>query len=190
MSKLILPLGLILGSIFIILVLIVPGWQHFLMVRADTKRLQDIDVEIDSLTQKRDAIIQQINAITKDDSQRLDQVIPSDAQGPEFLLQLQKLGVARGLHVDKLDIMGVLSTNKKVSDSNEANFVPAGIEGDTQSYKTIEANMELTGPYDSFKGFLRDVESHIRITDISGITVLPTPGGGFAFKLNIKTYYQ
>lgn len=212
MSKLIVPLGLIFASIGVVLLLIVPGWQHFLAVRADNKHLDEINAEIDTLTKKRDALNQQIIGITKENFERLDQIVPSGAHGPEFLVFLEQLAQARGISVVKLDLAGVLSTKQRVvektirqpsvviSTPNIQSGVSAvnisdssriGEQARIPTYKTISVNMEALGPYDAFKDFLRDIESSIRITDIELLDFLPnstTPG--FNFKLNLKTYYQ
>lgn len=113
MSKLIVPLGLILASIAVIILFIVPGWQHFLVVRADSKHLDEINAEIDALTKKRDALNDQIAGITKDNFDRLDQIVPSSVHGPEFLVFLEQLAQGRGLSVVKLDLSGTLSTKSK-----------------------------------------------------------------------------
>ena len=114
MAKLIIPLGFIFASIAVIIFFIVPGWQHFLVVRADTKHLDEINVEIDALTKKRDALNDQIIGITKENFDRLDQMVPSAVQGPEFLVFLEQLAQAHGLGVAKLDLSGTLSTKAKI----------------------------------------------------------------------------
>ena len=190
MSKLLVPFALFLGSIAVIVFLIVPGWQQFLAVRADTKHLRDIDSEIDTLTQKRDALVQEISGISKDNFQRLDQVLPAAPQGPEFLVTLQQLAAAHGLQVDKLDLSETLSTKSRIAEeSARSSFAPAGTAPKEGSYETVGASMELVGEYQPFKDFLHDLESYIRIIDVDTLTLSPSKAG-FDFKLTVKTYYQ
>ena len=213
MSKFLIPLALVLGSIAMIVIFIIPGWQQFLVVRADTKHLQDIDSEIDTLTQKRDALVQEISRISKDDFQRLDQVLPPAPLGPEFLVILNQLATVHGLQVDHLDLSGTLSTKPRIAEesagssfapvgvglaegapktvgaSTNSSFVPVGKESAEGAYKTVGVSMELTGQYQSFKDFLRDLESYIRIIDVDTLTLTPS-AAGFEFKLTVKTYYQ
>ena len=189
MFKLIVPLGLILGSLGIIVFFMIPGWQHFLAVRADSKHLQDIDAEIDTLTQKRDAITDQIGNISKNNFQRLDQILPSGAHGPEFLIALQELALARGVRVGKLDLSGTLTTKSKIPKENANNLVPAGLGGPQGEYEHIKAVMSMSGQYQQFKDFLRDLESYIRITDVERLELDPSDKG-FDIRLSVKTYYQ
>lgn len=114
MPKLIVPLGFIFASIAIIIFFIIPGWQRFLVVRADTKHLDEINAEIDTLTKKRDALNDQIIGITKENFDRLDQMVPSAVLGPEFLVFLEQLAHAHGLNVRKLDLSSTLSTKAKI----------------------------------------------------------------------------
>ena len=188
MFKLIVPLGLILGSLGIVVFLIIPGWQHFLAVRADSKHLVDIDAEIDTLTQKRDAITDQIGSISKDNFQRLDQILPSGAHGPEFLINLQRLASTHGVRMGKLDLSGTLATKSKISQAN-LNLVPVELGGVQGGYSQVKALISLSGPYEAFKDFLRDLESYIRITDVEQLTLEPSDRG-FDIRLTVKTYYQ
>lgn len=215
MSKLIVPFGLIFASIGVILLLIVPGWQHFLAVRADSKHLDEINAEIDTLTKKRDALNDQIIAITKDNFDRLDQIVPSAAHGPEFLVSLEQLAQGRGLNVAKLDLSGVLSTKTKIAEKilKQPSVVvstpetQSGISGSpgtgvnnfnvvvgqtkTPTYQIMSTTMDVSGSYEAFKDFLRDLESSVRITDVESLSFSPTSGSSsFNFKLSLKTYYQ
>lgn len=231
MPKLIVPLGFIFVSIVVIMLFIVPGWQNFLAVRADSKHLDEINVEIDTLTKKRDALNDQIIGITKENFDRLEQMVPSAVQGPEFLVFLEQLAQARGLSVVKLDLSGTLSTKSKIVEKKPERPSPAinavnpvngagpvvgvvstpgvplrvpqaGISGydavggggqaKTQTHQILSVNMEVSGTYEAFKNFLRDLELSIRITDVDLLDFSPPSGGSdiFSFKLTLKTYYQ
>ena len=226
MSKLIVPMGLILASIGVVMLLIVPGWQHFLVVRADSRHLDEINAEIDTLTKKRDALNDQIIGITKENFDRLEQMVPSAVQGPEFLVFLEQLAQTRGLSVAKLDLSGTLSTKPKIVEKKAKEPSPvvnaaspvvdtpnmpsapsrvpqAGVSGynavmgsgqskTQQAYQTMSASMEVSGSYEVFKEFLRDLEFSIRITDVELLDFSPPSGGSdvFSFKLTLKTYYQ
>ena len=224
MPKLVVPIGFIFASIAVIVLFIVPGWQHFLAVRADGRHLDEINAEIDTLTKKRDMLNEQIINITKEDFDRLEQMVPPASQSLEFLIFLEGLAQARGLNVVKLDLLGTLSTKPRVVEkksktsgssaainttgaTNVSNMpsiqprVPQAGTGSfnvvteqpkTQLSETISASMEVSGSYEAFKDFLRDIESSIRITDVESLDLTPPSGssGEFNFKLSLKTYYQ
>lgn len=113
MSKLIIPLIFLLGSIAFALFFIVPDWKHFLALRGDSRSLQEMNAELDVLIEKRNVLVQKMTAITKDNLNRLDQIVPSVVQGPEVLLSLQQLAQAQGLRIEKLDLSGTFSTREK-----------------------------------------------------------------------------
>ena len=143
MSKLIIPLGLIFGSIAIIVLLIVPGWQHFLSTRVDTQHVSEINTEIEILTQKRDSLGAQIACISKDNLQRIDQIVPTGAQGPEFLVTIQQIAAHHGLQVKKLDLGGTLATKPRVPEKTPAPFAPAGISARVPVDQASGANPEM-----------------------------------------------
>ncbi len=207
MIKLIFPLILILGSILIIGALIFPAWQHFLVVRTDTARLQNLNLEIDALMQKRDEITDRISKISKEDFVRLDQMLPSSAQGPEFLVILQNFAVAHNLKINKLDLSGQLSTQPRIATeatvviTTGESAVVGGITEQPDQFRMINASMDVSGSYESFKGFLRDIESYARITDITALqigsgttgTTGGTTGTGISisnYRISLQTYYR
>ncbi|MDP3779470.1 MAG: hypothetical protein Q8R30_05515 [bacterium] len=190
MSKLLIPLLLIVAGAGIVVLLVVPAWQQYLVLKADTNHLADINTEIDTLTQKRDELVNQIARIPKNDLQRLDQVMPSEPQGPEFLLSVQKLAVSYGLKVIKLDLSNSLGSKQKTPEVKPADFTPTGQEEKSSpSYKTLNANLEVSGQYQAFKDFLREAESSVRIIDVQNLTLSPQEKG-FDFKMTLAAYYQ
>lgn len=197
MIKLIFPLFFILGSILVISILIFPAWQRFITIRADTAYLQNLNRELDKLIQKRDEITDQISNISQENFQRLDQILPASAQGPEFLVILQDKALVRGLKLNKLDLSGNISTEPRVASETTAVISAQGFAGSNATpgqvqaapYRTVKAVIDIAGPYDSFKQFLRDIESYIRITDIEALTI-GSSATGFTYRVSVQTHYK
>lgn len=191
MSKFIAPLLFFFAAMAMVFIFIVPGWQHFLAVKADSKHLDDINAEIDTLTQKRDTLVNQINGITKDNLLRLDQMVPMAALGPEFLVSLQKLARTHDLNITRLDLAGNLSTKPKNPIANpESGSESSGQGESTTGYQTMNVVLEVRASYQSFKDFLRELESSIRITNIETLSLAPTDNGSFVIKLSLSAFYQ
>ena len=188
MLKLFVPLGLILISVVIGMLFLIPGWQHFLAVEADTRHLEDINTELDTLTSKRDALVEQINGISREDFERINQMIPTGAHGPEFLVYLEQLASAHGVATKKLDLGSSIVTKEKVPDTSTAAFTVPTIE-EPLPYKMLTANMVVLGTYDALKDFLRALESSVRITDVTSVG-LGSEKSVFSFDLVLQTYYQ
>lgn len=187
MSKLIIPLIFFFAGLAVLAMFIVPGWQHFLSVKADSRRLQDINAEVDTLTQKRDELVDQINSITRDSLTRLDQMVPLAAHAPEFLVAVQKMATTHLLRITRLDLAADISTKPKIPPPNLESVESQ--QGTAAGYQTMRVNMEVTGPYESFKNFLQELESSIRITDVSALTLKPVENG-FSMLLSLDAYYQ
>ena len=188
MLKLFVPLGLIFISVVIGMLFLIPGWQHFLAVEADTRHLEDINTELDTLTSKRDSLIEQINGISRENFERINQMIPTGAHGPEFLVYLEQLALAHGLAIKKLDLGSSIVTKEKIPDISTAVFTVPTIE-EPVPYKMLTVNMGVSGSYDALKDFLRDLESSMRITNVTSLG-LTNEKNVFSFSLVLQTYYQ
>jgi len=189
MSKLLIPFLLIVTGVGIVIMFVVPAWQQYMVLKSDNNHLADMNTEIDGLTQKRDQLANEIARIPKDGLQRLDQVMPSAPQGPEFLFSVQKLVVSHGLKVVKLDLATTLNTKQKTPEIAPVDFVPTGQEGEAMNYKTLTVNLEINGQYEALKDFLREMESSVRIINVQSINLLPQENT-FNIKMTLMTYYQ
>ncbi|MCL4405318.1 MAG: type 4a pilus biogenesis protein PilO [Patescibacteria group bacterium] len=112
----------------------------------------------------------------------ISQVLPTadnmDTAG--IVYQIQGLAGSRGLTLQSLTLQNLptqaISSDQLVS--------PVG---------SIQISLTLSGPYQNFKAFLGDLETNIRLMDVSSINI---SGGGSATNSNlvyamvVKTYYQ
>ena len=192
MSKFLIPLIFALGSVFIAMLYIVPSWQHYLAIRANDAHLQEISAEIDTLTTKRDQLIDKINAISKDDFQRIGQMLPQGAQAPEFLLAIQQIAALHHITLKGLTLTQSISTEPKTPTSApESGFVPTDSGEAQKSSKDLSVNTQLTSSYETFKDFLRDIEVFARITDVKTLAfTADSQTSNFTFTLTLATHYQ
>ena len=78
------------------------------------------------------------------------------------------------------------SASRAKSQSQDASVLvkPVGV---------VNAQVRVTGPYASFKAFLANIETNIRVTDISSLVVTPIGQANqdfYGFDLTLATYYQ
>lgn len=58
---------------------------------------------------------------------------------------------------------------------------------------SLQLSLRLAGPYESFKNFMKNIETNVRVMDVESITIERVGGLGsnyFNYNLVVNTYYQ
>lgn len=190
MPKLITAVFLTIGAVIIGYLFLYPAWQEFQSLRERNLELQQESAEFDSLIQRRDALIAEINTISKEQRELLDQTIPLGAKAAEFIVDIEAITKKRGLTLKRIDLAG--SVEVKTAGAGQPTTSRTPIVAQAQeAILEFPIGISVSGSYESFKSFLQDLEKNLRITDIQDISfVAPTKGDTLDVNLKIKTYFQ
>lgn len=165
-----------------------PEWQMFQNLRTENEDLQQTSEEFDGLIQSRDTLIETINVISAEHRKLIDQALPRGPAGADLLVSLEGLSKQNGLALKRADLTSTITTKQIAGGQPKTSGQPT-VQPTTISEFPI--NLNLTGPYTSFKRFLENVEKNIRLLEVENITfITPSKGDVFDFNLRLKTYYQ
>lgn len=190
MMRILIPSFFFLAAVAIGVVLLVPQWASFRQVRAEMEDLEILSVEIDDLVVRRDTIVENISGISQENFQRLEQMVPQGAKGPEFLVYLEQLAVKHRLELERLDLTSALRGRPVGAVKKPLPTLPQTSGLLPKTINDIGVMMTIGGSYEAFKEFLADLESSVRITDVINITIAPVAGNQFNFTLRLTAYYR
>jgi Tfp pilus assembly protein PilO len=172
-----------LTTIAIIVWFIMPEYDNLTLAKADRAAQEE------SLTSKQ-AYLTKLNKLKEkyDEAKglvpRVDQIFPSTPDIPNLLAEVPDIAGRNGMNV----------TNIAFSDTKGASTDDA--TAPAESYKSMLINLSVSGSYDSFKNFLRDMEKELRIMDVQSVQfVVPSISDDsstekeMSFTLGIKTYF-
>ena len=91
MPKLLIAIFLLAGAALTGYIFLYPAWQEFQSLRQENLELQQESAEFDFLTQKRDALMKEVNSISKEQREALDKAIPTGAKAAEFMVDLEAI---------------------------------------------------------------------------------------------------
>lgn len=171
-------------------------WAEFSIVQKEVEKLNTISEELDELVAKRDSLLTAINTISKDDLDKLDKALPKGPRAADFLVSLEQVILHHRLSLKKIDVSSLSNTgsadtsSKPISDSP----VPGAIALAPKPKSAVTefpVTLTVSGTYESFKDFLREVESLLRITTVTDISFnTAEKSSTFDFTVQGKTYYQ
>lgn len=133
---------------------------------------QAIDKSLE-LVKIRDSIFENYNSISVTDRERLNKLIPDNVDNVRLIIDVKDDIAARH---------GLALKNIKTA-SPEPSKDPAS------KFGVVTLSFDVNSTYENFISFLKDLESSLRIMDISKLVLTSGDNGQFNFAVEIKTYW-
>ena len=141
------------------------------------------------LTSERDSLLATYNNISQSDITRLDKVVPDTFDGVTFANDINTIASHYGITVKDM----------KFNEPNAADRTAVGADRTHQVYKTTTVTFALDGQYQAFESFLKDVETSLRLIDVTllsaralGAANSPNqkiqPGNTIEYTVQVNTY--
>lgn len=189
MSRLFIIIFFLFGAGVVGLFYLKPEWQKFQTLRQENKELQQTSAEFDSLTERRDALIEEVNAISKEQRNLIGQALPKGPAAADFLVGLEALTKKRAIALRRVDLASTIEVKGKSGQPQTVGAVAA--LPNKEAIFEFPISLSVSSSYESFKEFLHDLEKNLRLIDIQEISFFAPPKGQlFDFNLRLKTYYQ
>jgi Tfp pilus assembly protein PilO len=140
----------------------------------------------DQLIRVREKVLKEFNDISDVDRQRLDKMLPSAVDNIRLVIDLNTLAVTDGVQLASVSATTDPSKDSSPSQPTDPN-APSRIA--TQTLDTVSVTFTSTATMSAFSKFMKDMESSLRIMDLTSLTVTPVEGGKFNFNVKMKTYW-
>ncbi len=145
---------------------------EYTRVLSSTKELKD----------KRDSLTASYNEISQENLALLNKIIPTDFDSAVFANDVSSIASRNGITVMDLKVDVARTRERNLAD-----------DGTASNYRIVTTNMRVSGPYDRFVSFLKDLESSLQLIDVVNLNITSTTGQRptdlkFEYKLEINTY--
>jgi len=168
MDKILLPLLLLVTAAGLTFAYTKPAWDASTALRAQQDRIDVALADAQSLQERWDDLGSEFNRLPLEDMRRLRTILPDEVDAVRFLILLDDIAVRNDIEiVDGRWEEGELVTLEDASGSASADEVAE--VGTVLGVFTGE--LELAGPYQGFRQFLRQVERDLAIKDVTALEV-------------------
>ncbi len=141
------------------------------------------------LVRIRDEVLRSFNEISEADRARLNKIVPDTVDNVRLIIDVKDdIAVKHNLF-----LKNIKTTSPEAPATRE---VPGAVPGagtvTTQQgdkFGVATLSFSVTASYEKFMAFLRDLESSLRIMDISKLTISPNDKGTYEFNVELKTYW-
>lgn len=142
------------------------------------------------LLEVRDELTSRFNAITVEDRDRLQKLMPDNVDNIRLIIDIQKIAgkygmLPRDIHFDPI------AKGNQADAGQVPNATPSELRDANREYGSFSLDFSVGGSYANFLKFLHDLENSLRIMDIESITFSSNDGAGSSYKYNfkIRTYW-
>jgi Tfp pilus assembly protein PilO len=172
-------LAFLIGAIIVYTNLVQPAYSDVQTLRGKKAALQDtIAQDKQAVATVNNLVGQYQNLSQLRDS--ISNILPTEERVPEAVYQLQGIASARQMEIQSLSFQYL-----PMQATQAGSLVkPLG---------TLSVNIRIAGTYQNFKLFLSDLETNIRLMDVSSVKIEggSVPGvDKLTYTVAIDTYYQ
>jgi Tfp pilus assembly protein PilO len=195
--RIIIPLSFIIISIGAFFLVIDPIFSDAKEIRSEVSAYKTALDNSAQLQKIRDSLIEEYKNVKKEDKDRLLHFLPNNVDNIELILEIERLANLNGLPVKNF-IFSVEDLNKKVFvDEEDGDTSSGGSSGGNLPYGVFPIEFTLTGRYNSFLNFLKEIESNLRLIDIRSVS-LTVPNKtdnntvdpySYDYSLKVETYW-
>ncbi|MEK7113678.1 MAG: hypothetical protein AAB873_02520 [Patescibacteria group bacterium] len=142
---------------------------------------------------ERDKLTQKYNSFNPDNLSKLQKLLPDNVDNIRLILEIEKIASPYGMALK--DVKYDAGENVVLTEGEES--VPAEEEIMVKDYDTWNLEFSTSGSYSNFINFIKDLESNLRIVDISSIQFSSNTNLGagsslsevYTYDFKIKTYW-
>jgi len=147
---------------------------NFEAALAKTREIQELKQEL----------LARRNEFSDQNIERLQKMIPDHVDNVRLVLDLDGIAERYGIRIQNV---GIQSSNHEGDDSG-------GLDGtalQNKPYQSLTLTFEVQATYDEFMSFLRDLESSLRIVDITKLSITKVHGAPdlYNFRTALRTYW-
>lgn len=167
-----------------------PLYQDISLLRTDADSYNQALDNSKALENERDKLTSKYNTISKDDLDRLQKLLPDNIDNIRLILEIEKIASPYGM------VLKDIKYNADTVASGNGGPVQGGAQQATPAnYRVLDMEFSVTGTYNNFLNFAKDLENNLRIVDVSSVVfsseVDPktNPSGAYKYNFKIKTYW-
>lgn len=184
--KLIIAMISILGAGAIFFLYTRPAYDSAQMVSAQMVQYNAALDKATELQQLKQSLLSKYNAFDPSALDRLQKLLPDHVDNIALILDLDSIANRYGLPLQNVDV-------STVGSPSSGNTVGA-IGGGSQLYDSVTLHFSTQSTYATFLQFMSDLESSLRIVDLTALTVASAASesgkaGVYTYSITLQTYW-
>lgn len=173
-----------------------PTYEEIKALRIEKAEYDEALANSQKVQETRDELLEKYNTdFSPTDLERLEKLLPNRVDNIRLIIEIDGIAARYGMILKNVQVSALADTSGQTGFPNQA--LPEAV---SPAYGTAEFSFEVSGSYETYRSFLKDLEHSLRILDIRGISFTAvnndsdekTGKTGFDkydFKTAIETYW-
>lgn len=159
MNRIIISLLFLAASYYTVFFLAKPKWQELSSLKAEASSYKETLDNMEKMKDLRDKLLRQYNSISGEDKDKLSKMFASSLNEGELMIMFDDLAKTSSLTLTDIVFEQVLNANSADNYTQNSSL-----------YNPYVITINVSGTYNGFKNFLRNMEKSLLITDINSIS--------------------
>jgi Tfp pilus assembly protein PilO len=155
-----------------------PQYQKLKLKIADNQKIVEANNKATTLRAVRQKLNDDRNRISEADVDKLAKMLPDSVENVGLIIDIDNIASNYGMRI----------RNTKISDSTTSRGAVA-VGPDTRKYGALTISFAVTTSYDNFLVFLKELESNVRLVDLTALSFSSAKEGRYDFNLTLQTYW-
>ncbi len=194
--------ALLIGiSVTVFFVFIDPLYKDISNTKAEVASYNEALDNSKALENERDKLTAKYSAISPENLEKIKKLLPDNVDNIRLILEIEKVALPYGMVLRDVQYNPVKKETASATSTDEGGIILGGGDVDDQllnkDYGSWDLKFTTAGTYNNFINFTKDLESNLRIVDVSSIqfssssetklnSFLPET---YKFNFTIKTYW-
>ena len=155
--------------------------QHYRDLRVQMDTLSHIDQAKKNalaLNEQRDKLINERKKISDIDLKRIEKMIPDSVENVGLIIEINNIALKNGMSFVKNPRLNEGATNAGAASGPDAS-----------KYGSISMSFNVSGSYQQFQAFLKELESYIRLVDVTALSFASAKDNNYDFNITLQTYW-
>ena len=192
--KFAMPAILIAIAVAIFFIFASPVYNELSILRDEEAAYDEALGNSKALENERDKLTAKHNSFKREDLQRLEKLLPENVDNIRLILEIEQLASPYGMALKNVQY----STEAANATPQPGAVAQRDVKTSRSGYGVLDLEFTVSGNYDDFIKFIRDLENNLRIVDISSVEFSsntsavagksPAPEI-YEYNIKIKTYW-
>lgn len=194
-----LPFILLIASAGLFFAYVNPTYRGLDVQKAEVARLDEALNKAKELQAIRDKLLAKYNTFSSEDLERLRKLLPDHIDNVRLIIDMDNIASRYGMTITKVGIK-----RSEETDNDAASSVVSGEAASLQRdftaperqgtslespLGTVDLSFTVSGTYETFLAFLRDIERSLRLVDIVDLSFTSSKGNFYDFNITIRAYW-
>ena len=177
------PILFVIVSVALFFTVTDPIYKQVKDLKIKYAQYQDVLDKSAELLRQRKTLQDKYDSFSKEDINRLNKLLPDTVDNVRLIIDMDEIAKRYGLTIKNVRLDDTKADKTGAKDSINT------ITGGEAKYGMIPMGFSVTADYNSFLSFLEDLESSLRIVDVTNIGLKPGANNIYSFDVSLKTYW-